>query len=59
MVITKKNPKNKMDFKIFINNKKLQQEDTIKYLGITIDGRFIFNEHVENVAGKCLKIIHA
>jgi hypothetical protein len=59
MVITKKKPKNKRDFKIFLNNKKLQQENTIKYLGSTIDRRFNFNEHVENIAGKCIKIIHA
>jgi len=59
MVITRKKPKNRRDFKIFLNNKKLQQEDTIKYLGITIDRRFAFNEHIENITGKCIKIIHA
>jgi hypothetical protein len=59
MVITREKPKNKRDFKIFLNNKKLQQKDTIKYLRITIDRRFNFNEHIENIAGKCIKIIHA
>jgi hypothetical protein len=48
MVITKQNPKNKRDFKTFLNNKKLQQEDTTKYLRITIDRRFNFNEHREH-----------
>ena len=59
MVITRKNPKNRRDFKIFLNNKELKVEDTINYLGITIDRRFTFNEHVENIKGKCIKIIHA
>jgi len=39
MIITKKKPKNRQDIKMFINNKKLQQADTIKYLGITTDRR--------------------
>ena len=43
---------------VFLNNKKLQEEDTINYLGITVDRRFTFNEHIENITGKCIKIIH-
>jgi hypothetical protein len=58
MVITRKKPKNKRDFGIFLNNKKLQEEDTIKYLGIIIDRRFNFNEHIDNITGKCINIIH-
>jgi hypothetical protein len=58
MLITRQ-PKNKRDFKIFLNNKKLQQEDTMKYLGITIDRRLNFNVHIDNITGKCIKIIHA
>jgi hypothetical protein len=58
MVITRKKPRTKRDFEIFLNNKKLQQEDTINYLGIIIDRRFNFNEHVDNVTGKCIKVIH-
>jgi len=58
-IITRQNPKNRRDFKMFLNNKKLEQEDTLKYLGITIDRRFNFNQHIDNVTGKCIKIIHA
>jgi hypothetical protein len=57
-IITKKKPKIRRDFKIFLNNKGLQQEDMVKYLGITIDRRFNFNQHIDNVTGKCIKIIH-
>jgi len=59
MLITRNKPKNRRDLKFILNNKKLQQEDTIKYLGIIIDRRFNFNEHTENIAGNCIKIIHA
>jgi hypothetical protein len=59
MLITRKKSMNKRDLKIFLNNKKLQQEDTIKYLGITIDRRFNFNVYIDNITGKCIKIIHA
>ena len=37
IIITKKKPKNRRDINIFLNNKKLQQVDTLKYLGITIE----------------------
>jgi len=59
MIITKKKPKNRRDMKIFLNNKKLQQTDTINYLGITIDRRFNFNQHIDKITGKSIKIIHA
>ena len=50
--------KNRRDIKIFFN-KKLQQADTIKYLGITIDRRCNFNQHIDKIKGKSIKIIHA
>jgi len=59
MVITKKRPKNRRDIKIFLNNKILQQADTINYLGITIDLRLNFNHHIDKITGKSLKIVHA
>jgi hypothetical protein len=58
MVISRRKPKNKRDFKIYLNNKKLQEEDTVKYLGIIIDRRFNFSEHIEYITGKCIKLIH-
>jgi hypothetical protein len=59
MILTRRKPKKKRDFKIYLNNKKLQQEDTIKYLAIIIDRRFNFNEHIDYITGKCMKLIHA
>jgi uncharacterized HAD superfamily protein len=59
MILTRRKPKIKRDFKIYLNNKRLQQEDTIKYLGIVIDRRFKFNEHIDYITYKCMKLIHA
>jgi len=58
MILTRRKPKIKRNFKIYLN-KILQEEDTIKYLGIIIDRRSNFNEHIEYITGKCIKLIHA
>ena len=59
MVITRLRPKNKREYKIYLNNTLMQQEETIKYLGIIIDKRFNFNAHIDYTARKCVKLIHA
>jgi hypothetical protein len=59
MIITRRRPKIKRDYKIYLNNKQMRQESTMKYLGIIIDRRFNFNLHIENTTGKCIKFIHA
>jgi len=59
MMIKKTKPKNRRDMKIFLSKKKLQQADTTKYLGITIDSRFNFNQNIDKITGKSIKIIHA
>ena len=59
MFVTKEKPKNRCEIEIFPNNKKLQQADTIQYLGITIDRRLNFNQHINKITGKSIKIIHS
>ena len=59
MIITKKKPKNRREIKIFLNNKIIQQADTINYLGITIDKIFNFNQHIDKITAKSIKIVHA
>ena len=59
MIVTKKKPKDRRDIEISLSNKKLQQADTIQYLGITIDRRFHFSQHTDKITGKSIKIIHA
>jgi hypothetical protein len=59
MVLTRRKPKIKREYKIYLNNTPLQQEETIKYLGVIIDKRLNFNAHIEYTTGKCIKLIHA
>ena len=59
MIITRRRPKNKREYKIYLNNTLMQQEETIKYLAIIIDKRFNFNTHIDYTTGKCVKLIRA
>jgi hypothetical protein len=47
LMITRRRPKTKRDYKMYLNNKQLRQEDTTKHLGIIIDRRFNLMEHIE------------
>ena len=59
MIITRRRPKTKRDYQIYLNNKQLRQESTIKYLGIIIDRRFNFNARIDYTTGKCIRLIRA
>jgi len=40
-------------------NNHLEQVDKIKYLGIFIDSKFKFNEHIKYITDRCTKLINA
>ena len=44
---------------IFLNNKLLEQVDTMKYLGIVLDEKFNFSAHIQHVADRSTKLINA
>jgi hypothetical protein len=44
---------------IYLNNNHLEQVDKIKYLGIIIDSKFKFNEHIKYITDRCTKLINA
>jgi len=44
---------------VYLNNKELRQVKTMKYLGIIIDNKVTFREHITHVTEKCRKIIFA
>jgi hypothetical protein len=44
---------------IYLNNNHLEQVDNIKYLGIIIDKKFKFNEHIQYITNRCTKRINA
>jgi len=41
-----------------MNNRPLQQVQEIKYLGIIIDTKLNFREHIKYISEKCTKLIH-
>ena len=43
--------------KIYLNNKRIEQDTTMKYLGIVIDDKFKFSQHISHAADKCAKLI--
>jgi len=59
MIITRRRLKIKREYKIYLNNTIMRQEETIKYLGIIIDKRLNFNAHIDYMTGKCIKLLHA
>jgi hypothetical protein len=42
-----------------LNNKPLEQFNKIKYLGIIVDTKLTFREHLMYTSTKCTKIVHA
>jgi hypothetical protein len=58
MLISRKRKERKA-IDIYLNNNHLEQVDKIKYLGIIIDSKFKFNEHIKYVSDRCTKLINA
>jgi hypothetical protein len=58
MVITRRKRENK-DISVYMNNKILEQVKKIIYLGIIIDSKLNFREHITYVSSKCTKLIQA
>jgi hypothetical protein len=49
--------KGKKDIEIYVNNKKLQQVNSIKYLGIIFDSKLTFRDHINYIEEKCMKLL--
>ena len=44
---------------IFLNSKQIEEVSKFKYLGIIIDNKFTFRDHIQDTAEKCTKLINA
>jgi len=55
MFISRRKRKEAKEIKVYLNNKVT----TMKYLGIIIDNKFRFSEHISYVAERCTKLIHS
>ena len=59
MLISRKNPKTPQLLNIYLNNGRIRQTESMKYLGILIDKRFRFAQHVEYITDKSIALVHA
>jgi ribonuclease HI len=59
MIISRRIRKENKKINIYLNNKRLQQVSTMKYLGILIDNKFQFSDHISYAAERSRKLIHS
>ena len=59
MLVSRRKRKERNDIHAFLNYKRLKQVNQIKYLGIIIDNKFKFREHITYAAEKCTKLIYS
>jgi hypothetical protein len=57
MLMSRRNRKEKKEIEIYLNNKILEQVNSIKYLGIIFGNKITFRDHVNYVDEKCRKLI--
>jgi len=57
--MTRRKRKEREDLEVYVNNKPLRHVKTMKYLGIIIDGKLTFKEHITSATEKCRNIIFA
>ena len=56
-LISRRKRKEAKEIEIYLNNKPIEQNTTMKYLGTVIDDKFKFNQHISHAADKCAKLI--
>jgi len=59
MLITRRKRKENKEIVVYKNNKRLVQVQTIRCLGIIIDSKINFREHILYISHNCTKLIHA
>ena len=59
MLVSRRKRKENKNITVYLNNKPLEQVTQIKYLGIILDHKFRFNEHITHTAEKSAILIHS
>jgi len=59
MLVSRRKRKERKEINVFLNYKLLKQTNKIKYLGIIMDSKFKFSEHIRYAAEKCTKLIYS
>jgi len=52
MLMTRRRTRGKKEIETFVSNKKLQQVNSLKYLGIIFDSKLLFREHINYIEEK-------
>ena len=58
MAVTRRKRREKTEVYIYLNNKPLEQVNSIKYLRITLDSKLNFRQHIISTSKKCTTLIH-
>jgi len=58
MLVTRRKRRERTEINIYLNTKPLEDVKSIKYLGITIDNKMNFREHIISTTQKCTTLIH-
>jgi hypothetical protein len=58
MVITRRKRREKTAVSIYLNNSPPEQLNSIKYLGVILDSKLNFREHLTSTSKKCTTLIH-
>ena len=58
MLITRKRNHEDIDINMYLNNRRTEQVQEIKYLGIYFDNRLNFHKHIEQITDKTRKMIY-
>jgi hypothetical protein len=59
MVITRRKREENKEISVYMNNNIIEQVQKINCLGIIIDSKLNFREHIIYISSKCTKLIHA
>ena len=57
MVISRRKRKENKEISVSMNNKTLEQVQRIKYLGVIIDSKLNYRDHIIHISIKCNKLI--
>jgi hypothetical protein len=59
IILSRRKRKERKDLEIYLNFRPLTQVANLKYLGIIIDSKLTFREHINYITEKCSKLIFA
>jgi len=59
MLLTRRKCRERKELEIYLNYKPLMQGNSLKYLGIILDSKLTFRDHIITMTHKCSKLTFA